>query len=63
MIHGGLPELLTDVCAKTVGLAVALLSGLLLSSASSSVSSSSLSIVAFILLWSLVRLVLVVVVM
>ena len=44
-----------------MGPAVALFSGLLLSSSSSYVSSSYSSIVAFISLWSLVRLVLVVV--
>ena len=61
MIHGGLPAFLTVVCAETMGPAVALSSGLLMSSSSSSVSSFSSSTIAFILLWSLVRLVLVVV--
>ena len=61
VIQGGLPAFWTVMCAETVGPAVALFSGLLLSSSSSSVSSSSSSTIAFILLWSLVRLVLVVV--
>ena len=61
MIHGGLPAFCNVVCAETVGPAVAIFYGLLLPSLSSSVSPSSSSTIAFILLWSLVRLVLVVV--
>ena len=58
MIHVGLPAFGTVVCAETVGPAVALISGMLLSS-SSSVSSPSLSTITVISLWFLVRLVLV----
>ena len=63
MIHGGLPVFRTIVCAEIVGTAVALFSGLLLYSSSSSVSSSSSYTVAFISLWFLVRLVLVILVL
>ena len=49
------------MCAETIGTTVALFYGLLLSSSSSSISSSYSSNIAFILLWPLVRLVLVVV--
>ena len=48
MIHGGLHAFETIVCAEAVDPAVALVSGLLLSSLSSSVSSSSSSTVAVI---------------
>ena len=61
MIHGGLPTFLAVVCAEIMGPEVALSSGLLLSSHSFSVSSSFLFTIALISLWSLVRLVLVVV--
>ena len=63
MIHGGLPAFGTIVCAETVVPAVALFSGLLLSSSSYSVSSSSSSTVAVISLWFMVRLVLVILVL
>ena len=63
MIHGGLPAFGTIVCAETVGPAVALFSGMLLSSSSSSVSYSSSSTVAVISLLFLVRLVLVIMVL
>ena len=51
------------MCAETVGPAVALFSGMLLSSSPSSISSSSSSTVAFISLWFLVWLVLVIMVL
>ena len=63
MIHGGLSAFGTIVCAETVVPEVALFSGLLLSSLSSPVSSSSLSTVAVISLWFLVWLVLVIMVL
>ena len=63
MIHGGLAAFRTIVCAKTLGPAVALFSGMLLSSSSSSVSYSSSSTVAVISLLFLVRLVLVIMVL
>ena len=63
MIHGGLPAFGTIVCAETMGPAVPLFCGLLLSSSSSTVSSSSSSTIAVILLWFLVRLVLVILVL
>ena len=61
MIHGGLPAFLTVVCEETIVPTVTLFSWLLLSYSSSSVFSSSSSTISFISLWSLVRLVLVVV--
>ena len=63
MIHGGLPAFWTFVRGETVGLAVAFFSGLLLSSSSSYFSSSSSSTPAFISLWFLVWLVLVIMVL
>ena len=63
MINGELPAFLTVVCVETVGPVVALFSGLLMSSSSSSFYSSSSSTVAFISLWFLVRLVLVIMVL
>ena len=63
MIHCELTAFETVVCEETVGPAVALFYGLLLSSSYSSVSSSSSFTVAVISLWFLVQLVLVILVL